>query len=154
MTDRSPPSFRGLRPSSAKASWTLSRSKAADTRCELLLRSELWRMGLRFRKNMKSLPGKPDIVFPRARVVVFCDGEFWHGRDWKARRKKLERGSNAPYWVAKIQANVDRDERIDEELRQLGWRVIRLWETEILTDPQETAVQVAEQVRLPMSRKD
>jgi DNA mismatch endonuclease (patch repair protein) len=89
---------------------------------------------LRFRKNVATLPGKPDIVFREKRVAVFCDGDFWHGRNWVQRRRKLLNGANHSYWIIKIQTNIDRDKRHNRELRKLGWKVVRLWETDILTD--------------------
>lgn len=138
------PSYKTFRPSSGKASRIASRIKASNTKAEALLRSTLWRKGFRFRKNVRDLPGKPDIVFTRSRLAVFCDGDFWHGRDWAVRLDKLQKGSNSAYWVAKIQANIDRDRRRDEELRQIGWRVIRLWETDILSDPGGAAALITE----------
>lgn len=92
-------------------------------------------MGLRYRKNVKTLPGKPDIVFPPARIVVFCDGDFWHGRNWPGLRAKLKEGTNADYWQAKIKSNIKRDKRNTALLEKAGWQVIRLWETDIEKDP-------------------
>jgi DNA mismatch endonuclease (patch repair protein) len=103
------------------------------------LRSLLWRAGARFRKDVGSLPGRPDIVFPRARLVVFCDGDFWHGKDWPARRRKLARGTNAPYWVAKIEANRARDRRHTAQLEADGWTVLRVWESAIHEAPERVA---------------
>ena len=143
------PSFKALKSSSARASRALSgSSRKSDTKCEVALRSALWRLGLRFRKNVSLLPGKPDIVFPGARVVVFCDGDFWHGRSWRSRRRKLEAGSNADYWVSKIGANMARDRRYDRQLTALGWCVIRVWEGDILKDPGQPIRVVSEAVRL------
>lgn len=101
-------------------------------------------MGFRFRKNVRDLPGRPDIVFRRHRVVVFCDGDFWHGRNWAQRRKKLNKGANSSYWVEKIRANIERDKHHNVRLRHLGWTVVRLWEKEILADVQDAASVVAE----------
>jgi DNA mismatch endonuclease (patch repair protein) len=103
-------------------------------------------MGFRFRKNDRRLPGKPDIVFSRERIVVFCDGDFWHGRNWDERKKKLKKGANPSYWVAKIQANIDRDRRYDAQLGELGWSIIRLWELDILANPSLAANKVAKEV--------
>lgn len=133
--------------SSAAASRILSATKSTDTKCEIQLRRELWRMGLRFRKNVRDLPGKPDIVFRKQRVAVFCDGDFWHGRNWPARRRKLNKGANALYWTKKIHANIQRDRLHDEELQRLGWRELRLWESDILKDPYRCALEVVELVR-------
>ncbi len=110
-------------------------NRAEDTGPERRLRQKLWRLGLRYRKNVRSLPGKPDVVFSRARVTVFCDGDFWHGRDWGVLKKKLLRRANAGYWTAKIATNMDRDSRHTHELQKLGWEVIRVWETDINSDP-------------------
>lgn len=134
-TLRISPTFRGLAPASAAASKAKQNNPSSDTLHELALRRELARLGLRFRKNVNALPGKPDIVFSKARVLVFCDGDFWHGRNWRVLRKKLLRGANASYWTAKIACNVRRDRKNTALLTHAGWRVIRLWETDIRQDP-------------------
>jgi len=133
------PSFSGLKPASAASSRVKRNNKRRDTQHELLLRRELWRMGLRFRKNVETLPGKPDIVFPSARVAVFCDGDFWHGRKWQTLKPKLDQGTNASYWSAKIASNIERDVRNTSLLKEAGWHVIRLWETDIKRDPSAAA---------------
>ena len=135
--------FDGFRPSSEKASRIASRIRSSDSKAETLLRSSVWRLGLRFRKNVRALPGKPDLVFPRERVAVFCDGDFWHGRNWEEKRRKLKEGSNAPYWLSKIHANMQRDERHNSQLAGDGWHVLRFWESDILTDPARAASEVA-----------
>lgn len=137
------PSYKNFRPASQRASESLARNKSTNTKCELLLRSALWRMGLRFRKNARDLPGRPDIVFRRQRIVVFCDGDFWHGRNWPQRRLKLLKGANSSYWIAKIRSNIERDKRHDASLQKLGWTVVRLWEKDILADVQSAATVVA-----------
>lgn len=136
------PSFKNYTSSSKRASDCLARNRSADTKCERILRSTLWRKGLRFRKNVQNLPGRPDVVFPSDRVVVFCDGDFWHGRDWSSRLRKLKRGANSSYWIAKIKNNIERDRLHTKELRKMGWRVIRIWETDILADAEEAATAV------------
>jgi len=83
-------------------------------------------MGLRYRKNVEVLPGKPGIVFLRPKVAVFCDGDFGHGRDWPSRQARLEQGPNATNWLAKIAGNIERDLRNVAELERDGWRVVRL----------------------------
>ena len=115
----------------------MSAIKSKDTKPELMLRKELWRRKLRYRKNYKKLPGKPDIVFPRAHLVVFCDGDFWHGHNWAIRgygslENELRRYSKE--WAEKITRNRQRDEQIDMELETLGWKVVRIWESDIKTD--------------------
>lgn len=129
------PRYHGLTPSSERASAAArGSSRKADTRPELLLRRALWRKGLRYRKNGGDLPGAPDIVFSGARVIVFVDGNFWHGKSWKTLKAKLKRGHNAEYWIRKIERNAARDREQDRELRAAGWIVFRVWESDIHAD--------------------
>ena len=100
-------------------------------------------MGLRYRVNVATLPGRPDIVFGRARLAVFCDGDFWHGRDFRKRIERLSTGHNAPYWVAKIRGNVERDQRNQALLESDGWTVLRFWETDILKDLGTVVMRIA-----------
>ena len=117
------------------------------------MRRELLRLRLRFRNNDKALPGKPDVVFRSARVAVFCDGDFWHGHNWTNLKGKLRKGANGTYWRAKIASNMKRDRRDSALLKKSGWRVIRLWETEIRRDAEGLAVQVMKIVRARKLRK-
>jgi DNA mismatch endonuclease (patch repair protein) len=112
----------------------MRRNRARDTKAELLLRGALWRRGLRYRLHARELPGTPDIVFKTPKVAVFCDGDYWHGRNWKQRKVKLAKGHNASYWLSKIESNRKRDRRIAKQLGKLGWTVVRVWETEVLRD--------------------
>lgn len=131
------PSYKGRRPASPRATRAArGSSRKTATRCELLLRRHLFALGCRFRVDVGELPGRPDIVFSRARLAIFCDGDFWHGRDWPTRREKLARGHNGDYWIAKIERNMDRDLKVDRELREAGWIVLRFWESEIRRDPE------------------
>ena len=126
-------SYVGLKPASDRASSAArGSSKKSDTKPEVILRKALWREGIRYRKNVRALPGNPDIVIRRAHLVVFCDGDFWHGKDWKKRRQKLQAGNNATYWTKKIADNIERDRRINPRLAAEGWTVLRFWESEIL----------------------
>ncbi len=140
------PSFKNLRPASELSSRIKRRNRRADTLHELALRRELWRLGLRYRKNVALLPGEPDIVFIRARVAVFCDGDFWHGRQWRKLKSKLVNGANPGYWIAKIASNIQRDKRTTAGLEKSGWRVIRLWETDIRKDPSTCALMIKKSV--------
>lgn len=88
---------------------------------------------------MKGLAGNPDIVFLGARVAIFCDGDFWHGRDWEARRRKLGRGNNASYWLAKIERNIERDWQNTQKLLDQGWTVLHVWESDIRSDSEGVA---------------
>ena len=133
------PSFANLKPTSTTASTVGRSNHPKDTKPELLLRRTLWRKGHRYRLHCKDLPGRPDLVFRKRKLVVFCDGDFWHGRDWGSRRERLKRGANAEYWVAKIGRNIERDERVTRALRSDGWTVIRVWEGDVNDDPESVA---------------
>jgi DNA mismatch endonuclease, patch repair protein len=148
------PSFAGLRPASKLSSLVKQKNRSSDTVPELALRRELQRLGLRFRNNDKALPGKPDVVFRSACVAVFCDGDFWHGRNWTNLKGKLRKGANGTYWHAKIASNMRRDRRDSALLKKSGWRVIRFWETEIRRDAEGLAVQVMNIVRARKLRKN
>ena len=137
------PSYQGLRPASARATAAArGSSKKTRTRCEMLLRRALWRHGCRFRVDATELPGRPDVVFTKAKVAIFCDGDFWHGKDWPERRQKLARGANAEYWIAKIGRNLERDLEVSARLRDRGFIVLRFWESEIRRDVEAVCVLV------------
>lgn len=101
--------------------------KSKDTKIEVQLRKALWAKGYRYRKNDKKLPGKPDIVLGKYKIVIFCDSEFFHGKDWEVLKPRLEKGTNPEYWVKKIENNRRRDDEINKELTFEGWTVIRFW---------------------------
>lgn len=134
------PSYVGLTSASVRASAAArGSSRKTGSRCEEDLRRALAQLGHRYRLNVAALPGRPDFVFPRARVVVFCDGDFWHGRDFAARRNRLRVGTNADYWIAKISRNRQRDREQAAELVRRGWTVLRFWESDIRPDAQAVA---------------
>lgn len=122
-----------LTPEQRKKNMQHIRSK--DTAIELKLRKALWEKGYRYRKNYKDLPGKPDIVLTKYKIVIFCDGEFFHGKDWEVLKPKLENSNNGEFWIKKISRNIERDNEVDNELLFLGWTVIRFWGDEIKKDP-------------------
>jgi DNA mismatch endonuclease (patch repair protein) len=138
------PRFAGLLAASPLAS-RLARasSRKSGTACELALRRTVWQLGLRYRLNRTDLPGKPDLAFPGSLVAVFVDGDFWHGRDLATRLGRLARGHNAAYWVAKVESNVARDARRTRELADIGWTVLRFWETDVKRNPGACARQIA-----------
>ena len=103
--------------------------KNKDSQIELLLRQELWSRGLRYRKNVNRIYGKPDIVFIGKKVAVFCDSEFWHGYNWNERKKDFK--SHQEFWIPKIERNMERDAEVTARLESEGWTVIRFWGNEI-----------------------
>jgi DNA mismatch endonuclease (patch repair protein) len=143
------PRYTEFQPASRKASDIKKKNRSRDTKAEMLLRRALWKRGVRYRLHDARLPGKPDIIVAKARVVIFCDGDFWHGRNWRSRKAKLARGANAAYWIPKIEANIQRDRKKTRELEQLGWSVLRFWETDILRDPQSVAECALKMVLMP-----
>jgi len=147
-------SYRGLSPASVQASEIKRRNRSTDTKHERVLRDELWRLGLRYRKNSTHLIGKPDLVFMLARVAVFCDGDFWHGRQWTQLQEKLSKGHNQQYWCSKIAANRSRDRRVSRTLRRQGWKVIRVWETDIQKDPARIASAIMKTIQSRLSARD
>ena len=136
------PSFKNLKPPSEISSRTKRSNRRKNTLHEIELRRQLWKLGLRYRKNVETLPGKPDIVFIRAKVAIFCDGDFWHGRDWDNLRLKLEKGTNPEYWIAKIKSNIERDLHNNTILSEEGWLVIRIWETDVRKAPDRYANEI------------
>lgn len=105
--------------------------KCKDTRIEVLLRKALWNKGIKYHKNCRDLPGKPDIVITRYKIAIFCDGEFFHGKDWEVLRPRLEKGNNSEYWISKISRNRERDDEVNKQLLYQGWTVIRFWGSDI-----------------------
>ena len=110
-------------------SYNMSRVKNKDSQIEKMLRKELWRRGLRYQKNVNGIVGKPDIVFKGKKVAVFCDSEFWHGFNWEERKKDFK--SHQDFWIAKIERNIQRDKEVNDQLKAMGWTVIRFWGNEI-----------------------
>lgn len=106
--------------------------KAKDTKIECILRKRLWDMGYRYRKNYKKLIGKPDIVLTKYKIAIFCDSEFWHGKDYGKSVGRI--GTNQEYWKQKIARNIERDKEVTDQLEKDGWRVLRFWEKEITKD--------------------
>lgn len=121
-------------------SYRLSKVKSKNTRPEILLRKELWSKGFRYRKNVSTLPGKPDIVFNKLKLVLFVDGEFWHGYNWSKAKNRFK--SNKEYWIPKIEKNIERDIRNNNELMRKGYTVVRIWENEIKKDLSNCVIRV------------
>ena len=113
---------------------SMQHNRSSDTSIEVALRKALWHKGYRYRKNYTKLPGKPDIVLTKQKVVIFCDSEFFHGKNWEIKKPKLQKSKNAEYWIKKIERNMQRDVENDQKLLLLGWTVIHFWGQEILKD--------------------
>ena len=103
-----------------------------DSKIELMLRKELWKRGLRYRKNVNRITGHPDIAFVGKKIAVFCDSEFWHGYNWEERKNDFK--SNRDFWLPKIERNMARDQEVTDMLEAEGWIVLRFWGKEIKKD--------------------
>lgn len=114
--------------------------KNKDSKIELLLRRALWGRGIRYRKNVKSVFGHPDIVFLEKKVAVFCDSEFWHGYDWENRKNDFK--TNKDFWIPKIERNMQRDIEVTKRLTDDGWMVLRFWGEEIKKSPEACAARI------------
>ena len=119
--------------------------KNKDTKIEVILRKALYKKGYRYRKNYKELPGKPDIAITKYKIAIFCDSEFFHGKDWEKLKEQLIKSNNSDFWIDKISKNIQRDDDVNKQLNALGWTVLRFWGKDIKkhTDDCITAIEEA-----------
>ena len=122
-------------------SYCMSRVKNKGTDLERIIGSELRKRGLKFKKNFKQLPGSPDIAFPSSKLAVFIDGDYWHGYRFPLWKDDLPK-----FWQNKISVNRDRDRRNFRKIRNMGWRVIRIWKHQIKKDFNSCVVKIAKTV--------
>lgn len=128
----------------------MSRIRSENTKPEILLRKSLWKLGLRYRKYYK-ITGKPDIVFVKIKLAIFCDGDFWHGNNWKIRglaNPEEELAEYSPYWRQKILRNIDRDQKVNRKLEEDGWEILRFWTSDIEKNSDKIAAIILEKVRI------
>ena len=125
--------------------YNMSRIRAKDTGIEVKLRRELWDRGLRYRKNVKTVTGKPDLAFIGKKVAVFCDSEFWHGFEWETRKEQIK--SNREFWIKKIERNMERDAEVNAQLKEQGWTVLRFWGKEIEKETSRCADEIEKAVK-------
>jgi len=118
--------------------------KSKGSKIEQTLGKTLWQKGFRYRKNVKSIFGKPDFVFRKYKIAVFCDSEFWHGKDWET--KKYEIKSNQEFWYNKIERNIQRDKEVNLQLKNQGWTVLRFWGKEILKNTQSCVEKIEKEI--------
>ena len=130
---------------SVERSENMRRIRSKNTKIEIALRKALWHKGYRYRKNYEALPGKPDIVLTKQKIAIFCDSEFFHGKDWEILKPQLEHGKNGEFWIKKISRNREREDEVNKQLLFLGWTVIRFWGKDIIKNTDE-CVKVVEEV--------
>lgn len=126
-------------------SYNMQQVKNKDSKIEVLLRKELWSRGIRYRKNVTQIYGKPDIAFIGKKVAVFCDSEFWHGHNWEERKNDFK--SHQEFWIPKIERNMERDREVNEKLISEGWIVLRFWGKDIKKNTAQCADQIEKVVR-------
>lgn len=120
--------------------------RSQNTKIEVILRKALWKKGYRYRKNYKDLPGKPDIVLAKYKIAIFCDSEFFHGKDWDSLKTRLEKGKNPEFWINKIERNRNRDYENDKKLLFLGYTVIHFWGQDIIKHTDECIQAIEESI--------
>lgn len=128
-------------------SFNMKQVKNKDSKIEIMLRRELWSRGIRYRKNVKTVTGKPDIAFIGKKIAVFIDGEFWHGYNWEVRKNDFK--TNREFWIPKIERNMERDKEVTKALQESGWTVIRFWGNEI----KKNVIQCADIIQKELERR-
>lgn len=127
--------------------------RAKDTKAEIILRKALWHKGFRYRKNWSELPGKPDIVLTRYKICIFVDSEFFHGKGfyggyeskkYKSLKEQLQNSNHPKFWLTKIKENMNRDEKVNKELKEMGWMVLRFWSKDVQKNTEECIKTVEE----------
>jgi DNA mismatch endonuclease (patch repair protein) len=119
--------------------------KSSGTHEEILLSKKLWKKGYRYRKNNKSIFGKPDLTFSGRKLAVFIDSEYFHGKDWDIEKYRIK--TNRDFWWKKIESNMKRDVRVNQELSKSGWKVLRFWSTEIRNNLANCISKIEENLR-------
>ena len=122
----------------------MSHIRSKNTSIELLLRKALWHEGIRYRKSYEKLPGKPDIAITKYKIAIFCDGELWHGKDWKNKKNRIK--TNSDYWISKIERNIVRDIENEKKLESMGWTIVRFWGNKIKKNPMDCVNEIKETI--------
>lgn len=122
----------------------MSKIRNRDTKPEQKLRKLLWSLGIRYRKNVKSLPGTPDVAIKKYKLAIFIDGEFWHGYNWEEKKDKIK--SNRKYWIPKIERNMQRDREVNLQYKEMDWTVLRFWDNEIKKEFGASIIKILEYI--------
>lgn len=129
-------------------SWNMAQIKGKDTKIEVRVRQYLFSKGFRFRKNDKRFPGKPDVVLPKYKTVIFVNGCFWHMHEG-CKQGRLPK-SNVEYWEEKLAKNVANDKKHNQQLIEMGWKPITIWECELKNDFEGTLERIIKQLKEPI----
>lgn len=106
----------------------------------------MWHLGYRYRKNNKTVFGKPDLTFKKYKIAIFVDSEFFHGKDWETQKHRIK--SNREFWHRKIERNIERDNGVNKYLKSFGWEVLRFWSTEIRKNIEAVIALIEKQISL------
>lgn len=128
--------------------------KNKNTKIEVLLRKALWKNGVRYRINATDIIGKPDISIKKYKIAIFCDSEFFHGKDWELLQKQLKRGKNASFWIKKIGRNIERDAEVNKVLEDAGWKVIRFWGKDIMKNLEDCVMVILDVINEVKAKND
>ncbi|MDO8538437.1 MAG: very short patch repair endonuclease [archaeon] len=127
----------------------MSQIRSKHTKIELLLAKEFRKSKIKFRRY-QSLPGKPDFIIYRKKIAIFCDGDFWHGNNWKIRGMKNQNeefSKLSDFWIKKIKRNILRDKQINKLLKKMGWIVLRFWESKIKKSPKKIIKKIEKTIK-------
>lgn len=134
----------GVRTKKEIRSYNMSRIRSRGTSIEKQLSSELRRSKIKHRKNVKTLPGKPDFILKDKKIAIFCDSGFWHGKDYPSSVERIK--TNRDFWKNKLERNILRDKEVTRELKTLGWEVMRFWDDEIKHTPERVVKKIIEKI--------
>jgi DNA mismatch endonuclease (patch repair protein) len=129
----------------------MSNVHSSDTQPEIFFRKALWKFDIRYRKNVKSLYGTPDIAIKKYKIVVFIDGDFWHGHDWKRRHFKSQKellASYSEFWQNKIRRNIARDKKVTRYYRSIGWKILRFWTSDTNKNLNKCIIKTVKEINL------
>jgi DNA mismatch endonuclease (patch repair protein) len=120
--------------------------KSTGTKDEIRLAKALWHLGYRYRKNNKTVFGKPDLTFKKYKIAIFVDSEFFHGKDWETEKDRIK--SNQEFWYKKIERNIQRDIEVNGYLAEQGWKVLRFWSKEVKKDLNSCITEIQKEILL------
>ncbi|MDV3956693.1 very short patch repair endonuclease [Elizabethkingia anophelis] len=120
--------------------------KSTGTKAELQLGKALWHLGYRYRKNDKTIFGKPDFSFKKYKLAIFVDSEFFHGKDWDIEKHRIK--TNTEFWHKKIERNIERDREVTQYLEKSGWRVLRFWEKDIRNNTEKCITEIKTEIKM------
>lgn len=136
----------------------MSRVRGRENKAEVALRKTLWHLGFRYKLQDRTLFGRPDIILPRYRAVIFVDGDFWHGRalieGGEAALRQVIRGSRFDWWRDKLSRTIERDEQVTSGLKEDGWSVIRVWESDLITAFETTTERIVARLNQELTSSD